>query len=66
MAEEIIELAGEVIGGVAEAAIEVGAAAVGNGGPSGRRGCRRFLLWSLAILAVAGVVAYFLFNGASS
>lgn len=64
MAEEIIELAGEVIGGVAEAAVEIGAAAVGNGGPSGKRGCRRFLVWSFVILAIVGVVAYFCFNGA--
>ena len=66
VAEELIELAGEVIGGVAEAAMEIGVAATTSGGPGGRRGCRRFFLWFLLACLVTGVFAYFYFNGATS
>lgn len=57
MAEEIVELAGEVIGEVVGGAIEV---ASGSSDRSSRRGCRRFLLIGFIVVIAAGVAAYFL------
>lgn len=57
MAEEIVELAGEVIVGAAEAVVEIGAAAAG-GSERSKRGCRIFLWFALAIIVIAAVVAF--------
>ena len=56
MADELIELAGDVIGGVAEAAVEIGVAASGSNNHD-KKGCRRFVLWSLFGIVVIGVIA---------
>lgn len=57
MAEEIVELAGEVIVGAAEAVVEIGAAAAG-GSERSKRGCRVFLWSALVIIVIAAVVAF--------
>jgi hypothetical protein len=59
MAEEIVELAGELIMGAAEAVVEIGAAAAG-GSENSKRGCRVFLWFALAVLVIAAVAAYFI------
>ncbi|MBY3157265.1 hypothetical protein HFO56_33615 [Rhizobium laguerreae] len=58
MPEEIIEFAGEVIGGVAEAVSEIGAAAASSNRNNGR-GCRIFLVFALVLIIVAAVAANF-------
>lgn len=57
MAEEIVELAGEVIMSAAEAVVEIGAAAAG-GNETSKRGCRVFLWSALAIIVIAAVLAF--------
>lgn len=52
----LIELAGDVIGGVAEAAVEIGVVASGSSSHD-KKGCRRFVLWSLFGIVVIGVIA---------
>lgn len=56
MAEEIVELAGEVIVGAAEAVVEIGAAAA-RGTEKSKRGCRVFFWSALAMIVIAAVVA---------
>ncbi|MCS4090207.1 hypothetical protein [Rhizobium sp. BK176] len=58
MSEEIIELAGEVIGTVAEAVVEIGAVAATSDSRTGR-GCRIFFASAVAIVIIAAVAVYF-------
>lgn len=58
MSEEIIELVGEVIGGVAEAVVEIGAATA-TSNSSTARGCRIFLVSAVVIVIVAAAAVYF-------
>jgi hypothetical protein len=55
MADEVVELAVEVIGEIVD-----GAADVAAGSRSGRSGCRKFLAILLFVVAALGVLIYFL------